>query len=62
MARPRCAFCGKEIEHNQHYFIMMGRTVCREDALKIRAKRYEVKSEDSSNSNGNNPIGVADLG
>lgn len=62
MGKPRCCLCGKKIDHNQHYFIMMGRTVCREDALKIKAKRYEIKSEGSNSNNGDRSVSVGIVG
>ena len=64
MGKPRCAICGREISYNQHYFIMMGRTVCRDDALKIRAKRYEIKNDttDGSTNISNNTDSMASVG
>ena len=45
----RCAICGREIKHNEHFFIAMGdRTLCREDGLKIQARRVEVRGDDIS--------------
>lgn len=41
---------------------MMGRTVCREDALKIKAKRYEIKSEGNNDNNGDRSVSVGIVG
>ena len=48
MERAKCALCGRDIRHNEHFFIAMGgRTLCREDGLKIKARRVEVRGNDS---------------
>ena len=51
--KPICAMCGRDINSNEHYFIMMRRSVCRECGVKMR---HEVHSTcDINNSGGNTP-------
>lgn len=62
MQKPKCCLCGRDIRSNEHYFLMMGRTVCREDALRIKAKRYEIKSEGSNSNNGDRSVNLGIVG
>ena len=48
MEKARCVLCGKEISYNEHFFVAMGgRTLCREDGLKIQGRRTEVRGNGS---------------
>lgn len=52
MEKAKCALCGRDIKHNEHFFIAMGgRTICREDGLKIQGRRAEVRGNDFSTKN-----------
>ena len=47
MEKAKCAMCSREINQNEHFFVAIGRTLCRECGLKIKAKRTEVRGNGS---------------
>lgn len=55
--KPICAMCGREINGNEHYFIMMRRSVCRECGVKMR---HEVRIDCDINDSGRNPLNEGD--
>lgn len=57
MRKPICAMCGREINGNEHYFIMMRRSVCRECGVKMR---HEVHNSCDINDSGRNPLNEGD--
>ena len=57
MGKARCAMCSREINHNEHFFVAIGRTLCRECGLNIQAKRYEIKGNGTGDKDTASDIG-----
>ena len=36
MNKPKCCMCSTDIKANEHYFIIRGRSVCKECEVRIR--------------------------
>lgn len=37
--KPKCCLCGKEIQANEHYYLIKRRSVCKKCEAKLRHKK-----------------------